>query len=348
MIVTAIPGKYDGCWYVRCVLPGVQLGWNLPKLKKFEVTSWEKNMKEAFEMAMKSDIVVFQRPSDDLRLKAMKLLQERGKKVVFDNDDTYKPNAGIPMARFSKKGQQIVQGMNKNLNKAVEIADLVVTSTEFLANEYREINPNVVVLPNFVSPMEAEEKIPNDTGKKRLGFIGSVLSNEDTMHIDDQLMALSKEYQFVGMGLYGANGDYVKEREPDIRRWNTMGMEWHNCVDMMQYFHKLNTLKLDAIVIPRQDNYFNRCKSNIKFLEASLMKIPVIAQGFTDFQSPYQVNENDRHNMRIVVDNSLWYDTVKEVLEDKDLGQKAHDYVLEEYNIETKAHLWEDAFNKLL
>ena len=41
------------------------------------------------------------------------------------------------------------------------------------------------------------------------------------------------------------------------------------------------------MLIPRGENYFNRCKSNIKFLEASMCEIPVIAQSFTTNDSPY-------------------------------------------------------------
>ena len=55
---------------------------------------------------------------------------------------------------------------------------------------------------------------------------------------------------------------------------------------MIDYFDTLNDLELDIMMIPRKDNYFNKCKSNIKFLEASMCEIPVITNYFKD--SPYE------------------------------------------------------------
>ena len=95
------------------------------------------------------------------------------------------------------------------------------------------------------------------------------------------------------------------------------------------------------MVIPRKDNYFNRCKSNLKFLEASLLRIPVIAQGFEDCLSPYQVNKEDSKHMEIVIDNDTWYDKIVELLLDEHkrvkMSEFAHDYVLKNYNIKDNA-----------
>lgn len=339
MKLTVIPGRYDGCYYYRCLLPAIKNGWSLPDVKN-GVIDWD----SAFKHAIQSDVVLFQRPSDNNRIEAIKLLKEKGKKIVFDNDDTYLPDKGIPLARLTDKGQEILKQMNENIYEAIKLSDLVITTTEFLANEYRKIHNNVIVLPNCINPIEKEKKIINTTNKKRIGFIGSVLTNEDYVHIKDQLEKLSKEYTLVVFGLKNADGSLAKPYEEDVEYWETLNPEWHPFVPMNEYYHTLNKLALDVVMIPREDSYFNRCKSNLKFLEASLLEIPVVAQGFTTGDSPYQGVEDSKH-MRIVINNGEWYDAIKETLENPTIT--AYQYVLDNYNIKNNAYLWQKEINKL-
>ena len=106
------------------------------------------------------------------------------------------------------------------------------------------------------------------------------------------------------------------------------------------------------MIIPREDIYFNRAKSNLKFLEASLLQIPVVAQGFSDNMSPYQVNPKDREHLVLVEDNKTWYNVVKELLTDRqkreNMALSAQEYVLKEYNASYKYELWDSAFEKYL
>jgi glycosyltransferase involved in cell wall biosynthesis len=101
------------------------------------------------------------------------------------------------------------------------------------------------------------------------------------------------------------------------------------------------------MIIPRRDNYFNRCKSNIKFLEAAMCEIPVIAQSFDD--GPYEEITPD---MGVLIrDNSKWLDEINRLIEDKDLrrsmGRKAREYVLKNYNIADHYQEWNNAYKSL-
>jgi glycosyltransferase involved in cell wall biosynthesis len=100
------------------------------------------------------------------------------------------------------------------------------------------------------------------------------------------------------------------------------------------------------MIIPRKDNYFNRCKSNIKFLEAAMCEIPVVAQSFSE--GPYEEITED---MGILVrDNKKWDDMVNLLIADKHLrrkmGRKAKEYALKHYDINNRYHLWNDAYVK--
>lgn len=101
-------------------------------------------------------------------------------------------------------------------------------------------------------------------------------------------------------------------------------------------------------MIPRADNYFNRCKSNVKFLEASMLEIPVVAQSFDD--GPYEEITPD---MGVLIrDNSKWLEEIDRLIKDKELrrsmGKKAKEYVLKNYNIADHYQEWENAYSKLI
>lgn len=342
----------ESCYYVRCLVPLQAGGWDGDRTS---LLSQRIEPKQQAQAVLDADIVVFHRPNDWRSLEIAKKLREQGKKIVADNDDTYKHLDG-------KNLEKALQKVDKGLDNFLKFADLVTTTTEVLAKEYRELNSNVVVLPNCIDPDVWPEPLKNDTDKVRLGFVGSVASNSDYEGMRDTLKLLSErdDVQIVVLGLPPQDPDkqdteavIVRDMyKKDYDFWNSLNIDWHPFVPVADYIDSLNSLKLDIMVIPRKDDYFNRCKSNLKFLEASMLKIPCVVQGFADGLSPYQVNPEDKNYCDIVLDNTKWMDYLEPLIQNKELreekGQKAYEYVLENYNIETKIDLWTKTYQNLL
>lgn len=328
--------RYEGCYYVRCALPLQECGWDGDKVL---MTDKLKTSEEAARAMMNSDIIVFQRPFETQKMVIMEELKKMGKKFVFDNDDTYKVNDVMKLGKYL----DLINGI---IDKFIERSDLVTTTNEFLADEYRKINPNVVVLPNCVNPDDFPEPLRNETNKVRIGIVGSIAHCNDMEHIKPLLSELS-EMPNVQLVLFSLSSDNMFKE--DMEYWNTLNVEWQPFVKMSEYIETLNNLKLDIVLIPRLDTYFNRCKSNIKFLESSMLEIPVVAQTFGDGQSPY-----DRDGKYLLLANKIdeWREQTMKLVNDKKLrrqqAKKAKEYVLEEYNIHTKGHLWKEAYQKLL
>lgn len=338
----------DSCWYVRCLVPMGVIGADGDKTS---LRSAPIEPEQRSQAVLDADVVVFHRPNDDRSLKIAKILRKQGKKIVMDNDDTYKNVDG-------KKWVEILKKVDFHLDEFGKFADLITCSTEFLAQEYRKLNNNVVVLPNCIDPEAWDEPIKNDTDKVRIGFVGSVTTSNDYASIKDILPILSarSDVQLVVFGLPVQNDTtklVVQERyAEEYAFWHSLNIEWHPLVNMKDYIDTLTSLKLDMMVIPRKDDYFNRAKSNLKFLEASMLEIPVIAQGFSDNLSPYQVNPKDSEHMVIITDNKDWLSAIETMINDKDgrerMGKEAHDYVLENYDINKKGDLWTKAYSSLL
>ena len=338
-----------GCYYVLCMVPMIEAGWDgdMSSLQRFNYTG-----ESMTQGVLNSDVAVFHRPNDDRALEIAKLLRAQGKKIVMDSDDTYKDIDGHKWGRILRK-------VDKSLDEFGRFADLITCSTEFLAKEYRELNKNVVVLPNCVDPEAWPEPERNEGEKVRIGLVGSVAyeTNFETFAPVLRELANRPEVQLVLLGLPARNAETEKVVVPahkkDYDFWESLpNIEWTPLVDMKDYFETLNDLKLDLMLIPRADRYFNRCKSNLKFLEASMLEIPVIAQGFTTNDSPYQQNPEDSHHMRIIVDNNNWMGAIDSWVEDKEarraVGKRAREYVIENYAISKHIHKWEQAYEALM
>ena len=355
MKVYFIGGQYMGCWYVRCLLPMLENGWlgNYWGLEK-KLKSSQQVRREVAD----ADIVVFHRANTVSHHKLAIMLKQMGKKIVFDNDDTYHIDKNHAFYGLDEKGfKENTKFVNTLINNFIRNSDLVTTTTECLADEYRKINPNVKVLPNMVQPDDWDEPLRNNGEKIRIGVVGSVAYYHDFRIVEDVLLKLDKDprVQLVLFGLHSKKQRKINKKTEEVHKreysfWDKLkNIEQVPWCSMENYFDTLNELKLDIMMIPRADTYFNKCKSNIKFLEASMLEVPVITNYFKG--SPY---ENDKDNLVMIKDNKTetWLTELDKLIKDKELrrkiGKEAKKYVLKNYNINNKAHLWEDAYKTIL
>lgn len=353
MKVMMIQNGYDGCCYVRLYLPCVYNGWwtDKPNLRQERL-----NIKEVREQLQHADIVVFHRAEEQEYHDLAKMLKRDGKKIVMDNDDTFRLEDHHPLADFTPDGkyQDSLNKRKNSVDEFIKMCDLVTASTETLANEYREFNDNVVVLPNCIDQFDWEEPLRNESDKVRIGIVGSAAIEYDYQHIKDVIKELG-DRDDVELVLFGLGDLKHRKENPLVTKvfseeyefWDSVNMTQFPWVKRYDYNRVLNESRLDIMIIPRRDNYFNRCKSNIKFLEAAMCEIPVIAQSFDG--GPYEEITPD---MGVLIrDNSKWREEIERLIKDKDLrrsmGKKAREYALKNYNIEDKAHLWADEYKKM-
>lgn len=347
---------YMGCWYVRQFLPMLVNGWwgsYRGLIKKRKPTN------QIMQEAMLSDIVVFHRAdSVNHHMVAMEL-KKAGKKIVFDNDDTYNIDKTHAFYNLDSAGfEQNTEYINNITNNFIRNADLVTTTNEFLAEEYRKLNPNVAVLPNCVNPDDWEEPLRNEGEKIRIGVSGSVAYAHDFNLVEDLLRKLDEDSR-VQLVMFGLWKDKKRAENPKVEEvhsneyafWDTLKnlehVEWVNIVD---YFTTLNELRLDIMLIPRAESYFNKCKSNVKFLESAMCEIPCLVSSFKD--APYE-KDIDGSNGRLIKGYKTedWMNEINALINNKELrrmiGKNAYKYVVDNYNIHTKGHLWKDEYKKL-
>lgn len=346
-----------GCYNVRCLLPLTEAGWDGDRTSM--LPGIEKTAEAKAQGSIHADVVVFHRPEHPDRLKLARALKELGKKIVFDNDDTYKDSEQVRLNQYmnQERVDRGLKAINSSIDAFIKEADLVTASTEFLAEEYRQLNPNVVVLKNCVDPFLFDEPLRNEGDKVRIGITGSVGITADL----DVLEPIVRHYendprvQIVFFSLHPKSEQTKMLREIYAGEYATLesfkNVEWHPMVEAHLYYETLNNLKLDIQIIPRKNTYFNRCKSNLKFLESSMLEIPVIAQAFSTGDSPYQQNPKDKDYLLLADTQEEWIAQIDKLIADKELrremGRKAREYVEEEYSIANNINKWEEVYNSL-
>ena len=164
-------------------------------------------------------------------------------------------------------------------------------------------------------------------------------------------MQVADRVTFVLMGVPkdGEEGAYSE----DMAFWNSLpNVEKIGFTPFGDYYNTIIDTAVDIAIAPRKDNYFNRCKSNLKFLEVSLFGIPFIGQAFSDGLSPYQVNPEDKDYLILAQTEQDWCDILEEVADNpskfKEIGQKAKEYVLKEYDINKHAYKYVEFYKSIL
>ncbi len=344
MKVYNVWSRYGGCGYVRQYIAGRVNGYDGDYIE----LGVERSAKERGLGALKADIVVFHRPDDPQKHKAAELLKSIGKKIVFDNDDTILIDDRDNISKFMQYQDDLMGKM--------PMYDLVTCSTEFLKKEYEKYNDNVAILPNCIMPDDYPDSIQKHTSSKiRIGLVGSVLYQDDREVLQPILEKISnnKDIQLV---IFGMSKEKLTDKlenfyKSDLLFWRELkNLEWVSSVPIKYYIKTLHSLNLDFMIAPRKDNYFNRCKSNLKYLEASMLRIPFIGQSFSDGNSPYDKDLNGENG---ILCNTLneWESAINALCNDKEkrlkIGNNAYDYVLKNYNIYDKAILWNNVYKQL-
>lgn len=92
--------------------------------------------------------------------------------------------------------------------------------------------------------------------------------------IYDTVMATMDQVQWVFFGY----------APPKLKEYIENGkVEYYPGISIMNYPQRLSSLRLNAIVAPIIDMEFNRCKSNIKWLEACALGVPLYAQNMVTY-----------------------------------------------------------------
>ncbi|MER2511140.1 MAG: hypothetical protein ABTQ25_01735 [Nitrosomonas ureae] len=222
------------------------------------------------------DILFAHRPVTDDEIRALRNAKLSGAKIWVDVDDLLWQIPASNPARMS-----FGPGHAENLRKAMVHADVITVSTPELANQVKiEYGRESIVVPNAWNDyaLPIQEPAPIIEGEKiRIVYRGSNSHDGDLFAHRDAFREYGNiEFIFMGCMPWYFYTDYGGHMTTIIQEaWN---------MDIFGYFQRLIQLKPHFVVFPLEDNTFNRCKSNIAAIEATVAGAVCLASNLPEFR----------------------------------------------------------------
>lgn len=252
--------------------------------------------------------------------------------VYYDIDDLIFDYDKISFLHFLT-GEEYTdfEETTKKIHECMSYCDGYFTSTQTLAGQIREEFPNkpVVINRNCASmemqilSHDALEQTKKDDNKIFIGyFSGSKTHDQDFMLVEEALIEIMERFPQVYLKLVGVLSDGMMKRMAN-RIEKLPFMEWQKLPSVIA--------GTDINLMPLEDSIFHCCKSENKWMEAALVKVPSVM--------------SRNKEMEYVIENgeTAWLCSTKEewvqALETliinpdarKNMGEKAHKVVMERY-----------------
>ncbi|HVO65646.1 MAG TPA: tetratricopeptide repeat protein [Syntrophales bacterium] len=163
----------------------------------------------------------------------------------------------------------------------MRMADAVQVTGSGLAKQFRFINPRIVIFENQMATLGTVGRSASD--RVNLGWAGSSGHKKDIETISDVIAQVMHAYPHLDFAFMGDETIYriLSVALPDGRITYTPPGTLDEYLAFLQ--------KVDIGLAPLQDNHYNRCRSDIKFLEyASRGVVPVLSS-----LTPYKASVQD-------------------------------------------------------
>ena len=228
----------------------------------------------------------------------------------------------------------------KSYGKMMALCDIVVTTTQTLKEELENYSSEVIINRNLASEelvrlsQETLKDYTQVSSKIKIGyFSGSITHNENFEMIKPAIMQILEKYPHVELHLVG----YI-DLPQDLKKY-TEQIIMNDYVDWKELPRLIS--QMDINLAPLVDSVFNRAKSEIKWLEAALVKVPTVASYLGSFE---EMVKNDETG--ILAQPNEWYEKLETLIENpskrQTIAENAYHFVLE--NCTIKEHT--DEFTK--
>ena len=298
--------------------------------------------KDVFYLDLDPDIVrnfrviIFCRcPWTDKVGEAILIAKSLNKKILFEIDDlvfdTKYTNTNTYVQKLSVDEKKLYDDGVIAMGKTLKLCDGAITTTPVLANELIKNVPLVFI--NFNVASEEMWKLSKEALQNKIlnkdkiiigYFSGSISHNLDFGIIKRPLKKILEKFSNVNLLIVGhldLSEDFKKFSSRIIRK---SFVDWKLLPQLLA--------NIDINIIPLENNFFNTAKSENKWVEASLVKVPSIATEIGIFKN---VIEN-RETGILCLSEEDWYNGLKDLITDenlrKNIGEKAYNVVKEKYN----------------
>lgn len=270
-----------------------------------------------------SHIIIYRSPVSPELLRLCHLAKEYGKPVFFDIDDLVFDTVYTDQLSYTQGLNSVEKGNYdagvRNYGYMLKNCDGAITSTNQLQEELYKYQSKVLLNRNLASDdlIAISSQYIKDYSQisdiVKIGyFSGSISHNENFELIKPAIKQLLTKYSNVQLHIVGIL-DIPQDMKPFENQIVT-----HDYVD----WDKLPALisEVDINLAPLVNSIFNRAKSEIKWIEAALVKVPTVASKIGAFSDAIIDGETG-----LLATDDEWFDKLEALVLSTELRQEIAD-----------------------
>ena len=262
-------GASAPAWY-RAALPATALGADWVGVRgtppELRFVTGDNGRVRALEDLFGYDVVVVQQPRGRGWVALIRDLQARGVRVLYEIDDlldAVRKAAGHEHAKAIDRQWVVASEM------AMRVCDGVICSTEFLARRYAGVNPHVSVCRNGLD-LRRYELTRLERGTVTIGWAGGAgheAAVKPWLPAVRELLRARPEARFMTVG-----APYAELLEDEFGPERAIALPFGQIET-----YPAAMANFDVALAPAAPTNFFRAKSDLRWLEASALGIPVVA-----------------------------------------------------------------------
>ena len=267
-------------------------------------------------------LIFYRCPYTDAVGQAIGNAKAHNKRVFFDIDDLVFDTAYTdrhPYVRqMPAEEKKLYDDGVLRMGKTLSLCDAAITTTEALRDELQKVTPQVFINRNRASEemWALSEKAYAERAAKEgdseetfvLGyFSGSISHSPDFEQIRPVLARLLKKYPFLRLKVVGelALSDDMQPYASQIL--TSPFVSWKKLPELLA--------SVDVDLAPIEDTVFNRAKSENKWMEAALVRVPTVA---SDCGAFHQVIEDGKTGL-LCASPEQWEAALEKLISDRAL-----------------------------
>ncbi|MBQ3475195.1 MAG: glycosyltransferase [Bacilli bacterium] len=257
-----------------------------------------------------------------------RIAKENNKTIFYDIDDlvydTKYTNQIKYLDEMSKEERELYDDGVNRMGRTLDLCEYGIATTERLQKEMSKRLKDVYINRNVASgemvkySQIALEEVEKNDSKIIMGYLsGSITHNDDFKLIMPAIIKLLKEYDNLYLKIVGLL-DLPKEMEEVKNKVLTSPF-----VDYTELPALIRSI--DINLAPLETSIFNEAKSENKWTEAALVKIPTVASNTGAFKTEIKHNTTG-----VLVNDNDWYKELKRVIDSKELREELANNAYEE------------------
>jgi len=324
--VLFLSDEQRGCYRFRVLHQKEQL-----EKQKFFVKDISVNFPRLNSLIKVFDVFIFVRPHDTAKNLALaKEIKKQGKTVVFENDDLiFDPESIKKHNGSSNLSPKFMELYAKGIGtQFIKLADYGLTTTKMIKDKMEEqglithVNRNC--LSDELIQISKETKSIKSNDYINIGYVsGTKTHDNDFAVVSPVLIKLMTKYPNVRLLIMGhlhLEKEFKKFHDRIIK---LPFVNWRKVTT--------NIIQSDINIAPLENTIFNKAKSELKYFEAGILKIPTVASN----TRPFQFAIKDGLNGFLASSQKDWEEKLIKLIEDKklckDMGEKAYRDVKKRY-----------------